>query len=621
MAIHQPTLEWQPSCTALSVPMTHILRAFIHYSHDIVAHHFFWIWTVALIFVALGSFLFNEYRATLLHSVPSGLPRLPERFTGRDVLAAAAFLLFAAAYVGVILYHADFATYDDNDVFTDYSVRGIPYGPVIWIPAGRFYPLAFQEFNLLSHVTHSALGYHLLGVLQLVVLLFVLFFALEKFQIRFRFLIMAALMLTPSFLISFSGLIFPERNILFLLAIVLLCLQRYADSNGNVYFVGCMVATYFLLFYKEIVVILVAVFAISHLFLQIFTDPRESRRSWNYWREIALNNPSPIGMLVLCAIYSALFFLALLPIRGSSYVASQHGRFEGMGVVQPLLFWQFIIDWLPLALLVIFIFRVARFLFSRDLLDPLLDPLAAAALAYYFCIIALRIGNGWYTAPVDFISIIYLASTLAASIKRGSALRASVVALVLVAIATHDVLYSSFEVVERKSVITAKAQLAGFLKNYLSNAKTGTLELYFPYAYGYDLMGFSAYLRNLGFNIDGPFIRASSNPGSPHQPIFFMEGRREFPNEKCVDYRAYVCRHADSPPRGALIVVMPDDNASASDLERISSAATRVWTWKGPGFCTRANSWFRSMHAISRTYPRTRLPEHWLQLDVFKAPG
>ena len=120
-----------------------------------------------------------------------------------------------------------------------------------------------------------------------------------------------------------------------------------------------------------------------------------------------------------------------------------------------------------------------------------MDPLAAGAIAYYLSIIALRIGNAYYMAPVDFVAVFCLTRLSVVWLRHASIARLCIVAVVFLSIVAHDALYSTFQVVERKSVITAKGQFANFLGGYLQRTKGNTLELFFPYAFGYDLMELS----------------------------------------------------------------------------------------------------------------------------------
>ena len=154
-------------------------------------------------------------------------------------------------------------------MLTDFSVQGMNFLPPVWSAVGRFYPLADQEFNLLKFVTRSPAGYHALVALQLLVLLAVLFVVLRAFQVRYRVLILIAAMVAPSFLIPFTGFVYPERNVLFWLAVMLLCLQEYSRTKARIYFIGCLVATHCALYYKETVVLFVVAYAITQLLLQL----------------------------------------------------------------------------------------------------------------------------------------------------------------------------------------------------------------------------------------------------------------------------------------------------------------------------------------------------------------
>jgi hypothetical protein len=156
-----------------------------------------------------------------------------------------------------------------------------------------------------------------------------------------------------------------------------------------------------------------------------------------------------------------------------------------------------------------------------------------------------------------------------------------------------------------------KAQFADFLRDY--DQDTRPLELFFPYANGYHLMELSSYLRYRGFQLVGQSV---TNAGTGHQML--IESRRKFPHDRCVFYQDYTCTQADSPRDGALIVVLPDDNVSMDDVENAGQGAALVFSIKAHGFCTKRGSWFRLLNAISPEFSNGLLPEHWLQLHVFK---
>jgi hypothetical protein len=244
-------------------------------------------------------------------------------------------------------------------------------------------------------------------------------------------------------------------------------------------------------------------------------------------------------------------------------------------------------------------------------MDPLWESLAAGALGYFFVIIALGLVSGYYMAPVDLVALLYLARVSLAWLLNPTRVRVSIVAIAFTCIMLHNVAYSSFRMIERKNLIAATKEFADFLGDY--HSQTDTLELFFPYASQYHLMEISSYLRYRGFHLVGQPV--SNNVASPR---LLIEGREAFPYGQCVDFRGYSCAHADSPGGGALIVVLPEDNASTRDVENAGKDSNLVFSVKACEVCTRYASWFRVLHAISPEFSTSPLPEHWLQLHVFK---
>jgi hypothetical protein len=587
------------------MPFHHVLHRVV----ELFATHVLLLWLFSLlIVVALGLWLSNP-RQPLFPNRSSerrwhSLARFPElNFTDR--MSVIGFLIFLTFYIALVFYKEDFAYYDD-DMLTDFSVQGRNFLPPVWSTLGRFYPLADQEFNVLKFITRSPVGYHALVALQLVILVAVLFVVLRAFQVRYVVLIVIAAMVAPSFLIPFTGFVYPERNVLFWLAVMLLCLQSYLRTKARIYFVGCLVATHFALYYKETVVLFVGAYAITQLLLQLPAARRGGRISW---LEFAKENALSVGLLGVSAIYLVFFLIAMLPHRTFSYIN---------GLREPLLsvllaYLQ--IDWLSLILLVVLVMRFGLFLFSNGRLDPMWDPLAIGAIAYFFGVASLRINSGYYMAPVDLFALLYLANMSLLWLSRASRLRIAVLAIVFLSVFLHDIAYSSFRMVERKGVITTKSQFAEFLRGYLRVAKSRSVELFFPYSDGYHLMGLSSYLRYKGLPLAGQ--RAA---GDETAPYLVIASREKFDDSRCVNYRDYACVHTESPVPGALIVILPDDDVSMSDVQRIAKDSDLLFSTNACASCTKPDSWFRSLHAISAEFSVKPLPEHWLQLGVYQRP-
>jgi hypothetical protein len=587
----------------------HLSFRLFHYIRSILISHFLPLWTLSLVLIAVCGFFLSAHgdsksSALTRQDVSLHRPSFLRQLGLIDGIAAVLLLLFVVLYVFQVFYKEDFAYYDD-EMLTDFSVLGKSFAPPIWPSVGRFFPLADQEFNLLRFVTRSPAGYHSFVAVELLVLVVLLLVLLRCFKFHYRVLILIAVMLAPSFVIPFSGFVYPERNVLFWLAIILLCLQNYSESKKRIYFVGCLVAAQFALYYKETVVVFVVAYAATQLLLEALAARRAAHFSWG---EIARNNSLQLTMLALSAIYAVVFLAVMLPNRSFSYIT-------GVPISLGLVLSSYLkINWLLPILLAVLLFRLWRFLHSHGQIDPMWDSLAVGAVAYSACIVALKLFSGYYMAPANFVALIYLARVSLAWQPKPTKVRMAVLATVFLAVLIHDAVYSSFRIVERKSTIAAKSELAGFLSGYLPTVNSSSVELYFPYADGFRLMELSAYLKYKGFHLAEQSVTAPVA-----DPRLVIEGREAFTNNRCVNYREYACIYEGNAKAGALIVVLPDDTASMNDVADIGKDSTLLLARKAPGICSR--KWFRLFHAASPMFSMGQLPEHWLQLHIFKKPS
>jgi hypothetical protein len=573
----------------------------ISFFREVITSHFLLLWLFSLVGIVVGGYWISRM------SVPTSLAKAQGyarylRLTSTDIAGLSVFGLFLLLYTAMILYKEDFVFFD-NDQLTDFSVAGRALPPPIWPLEGRFFPLALQEFNALRFITRSPMGYQLFAVVQLLIVLLLLSFVLREFRISYRLLALAALMLAPAFSISFTGLVYSERDVVFWLVILLICLLRYSKTCAPSYFVACLVCAHFALYYKETIVVLIAGFAVCYLLFQLYGGLTDRNRSW---RGFFKQNSLYIGLLAVCATYVAFYVVAMFPWGHSAYVA-EHSQPIG-SVLQTYL----VIDWLPWILLAVFLLRLVRLLNRTGGLDTMWDSLAAAALAYFFIVVGLRLISGYYMAPVDLIASVYLARLAFAWLTAARKAHVALAVSALVCLLIHDAAYSSFRIIERKSMIMASRRFADFLQSYSRDATDSTIDLYFPYATGHQLATLSAYLRYR----DLPLAETGLANGRPG-PRLRIEGAGEFTGNRCMEYSAYTCVHADTPIRGALVVVMPDDFVRMSDVSKLARDSAMLLQLKTPGLVA-DNSWLRLLYVVSPEFAATGLPEHWLQLDIFQ---
>ncbi|HVB80557.1 MAG TPA: hypothetical protein VNE82_11520 [Candidatus Binataceae bacterium] len=127
-------------------------------------------------------------------------------------MALTLLAIFLAFYIAIMLVWEHFA-YDDADLFILYALKGHNFPLPIWRDNGRFFPFGMQDFNLIRHFTNTPIGYHLLPIVQLLILCCVLLILDGELSITARVGLVILALLTPSVLLSFGGLIYEERNV------------------------------------------------------------------------------------------------------------------------------------------------------------------------------------------------------------------------------------------------------------------------------------------------------------------------------------------------------------------------------------------------------------------------
>ena len=174
---------------------------------------------------------------------------------------------FLASYIAMTLAWEDFAFYDDS-WFTLFTLKGHSIGLAIWQQQGRFFPLGYKEFNLLRHFTDTITGYHVFPIAQLLIFACILLILDDELSIAARVALAILALLTPSILISFSGLLFWERSVLFFLACFLLSVKRFEQTQSTAWAVAAAVCAQIMIYYKETAFLLLLGFAAGRLILR-----------------------------------------------------------------------------------------------------------------------------------------------------------------------------------------------------------------------------------------------------------------------------------------------------------------------------------------------------------------
>jgi hypothetical protein len=496
-------------------------------------------------------------------------------------VAALIFLAgFLASYTAVILVWEDFAYYD-NEGFTLFTLRGHNFPLQVSPETGRFVPLSCQEFSLMRRFTETITGYHLLPIVQLLILFFILLIIDTELSHTASLALAILVLLTPSILISFGGLIYDERNFIFYLACLALSVRRFELTWSIAWAVAAVVSAQIMIYYKETAFVLLLGFATGRLILRCRNEQRpglDYNRLWDRESLLDLCLVS-LGMLFL------LYYSTEMGIHGNigniNYAATRRQPLAEivLGYIRAdLLAWLFV---------AVVLGRMYLILRHRAAPSLLWDGLALGAVACFLAYLYLRIFAYYYLAPVDLIAVLYVARFAVLSWKQMRSWGKMAAILLAFPVLLQDLSLSAISVFERKNLIHATAEIASVVKTRYRIDAGNALRLFFPFATPFSIMSFAAYLNYRGVPVEGALNEAAGL----NSVVLATSGIAE--DSTCVELAANIKCHAVSRPApGDLVIVFPDDRVSLAE----------AYLYREP----------RRGELLFSYHPRPRI-QHWVQ--------
>jgi hypothetical protein len=573
-----------------------ILRDLYH----ALAGHFWPSWLVLSAAVVIASTWFvGPSRAP--RSLPQAEIKLvPVRHrvaTPANIVALVVLAAFLVAYVAMTLVWEDFAYYD-NDFFTLGTLKGHDIQPPIWPAQGRFFPLGFQEFNLVRHFTNSAIGYHVLPIAELLIFVSILLVLDDELGIAARSAVAILALLTPSILTSFGGLIFPERNELLFLAAFALCAKRFEDTAATGWAAGAVVCAQIMVYYKETAFLLILGFAGARLLLRCRSGRPAQWDSGRLWDRAARLDLSLIGVTVLFLLY---YFAAMGLHRNMNYARGQEQPFLTILLDYTRLDFQV---WL---LVLVIAGRLYLILRRRAALLPCWDGLAVGGVAYFLAYLYLRISSEYYLAPVDLIALLYAGRFAVRSFEKARLWRKSVVSILVFIVVFQNVLFSVVKIYQWKNTIHANVEIARVVAEQYRSRGGRSLTLFFPFSSPYVIMEFAAYLSYRGIPVEGA---DAANAGP--DPIV-LAGRAVDRDGPCVAYRRIRCQAARRPAPGDLTIVLPDDEASRTEASLYRARGILLYYQPRPAL----PAWpVAQLDKLAGGVFQTTIPDRWMDASV-----
>ena len=573
----------------------------------------FWqIWLTMTVVAAIGvAWFVGLASATLLPAqTAADVPLVRRRryqWSFKDVSALIMLALLLVGYIVLTLKWENFANWDES-YFTLFTLKGRNLPPTIWRGNGRFFPLGHQEFNLIRHFTSSVAGYHVLPLAQLLIVSIILIGLDDELSIAARASLTSFVLLLPGFVTSFTGLVFPERNLLFWFAWLALSVKRFEQTQSASWAVAAALCAQFMIYYKETAFLLLTCFAIARLVLRC---RRAHREGWDFSRLRDRESRLDFCFISLSVLFLLFYTAVMLPQMRTQYLEQLSFTFPS------ILIYYLQVDWLVWLFLVVLLRR--SYLIFRRRVTPWLfwDGLAFGGAVYFASYLVLRLANAYYLAPVDLIAVMYIGRLVIFSWEKMRLPgRAAALALALLVL-LQGLTYSGFRVFERKNIIHAKEAIADLIVARYQTDPGGAPRLFFPYANIYSITELAPYLMYRGVSVES----ASAGPvTSGGVVIEIMDAGRDGKTAPCVPYRSFVCHARKSPAPGDLVIELPDDFESLADISPYRSGGELLLSYEPR---PRIPQWMFPFVRYLRPasvffYARKELPDRWLHASVIR---
>jgi hypothetical protein len=306
------------------------------------------------------------------------------------------FGFFVAAYTLVILINPQLGPTNDfiflrtlqsGKLFLPYS-QNFPYFDTVKL--GRFSPLAVMEYNLfgLFSKSPSPFWYYFYHAIQFVIFAVLIVKLLGKFTTN-KFILYGVptlFFLTPGFTISWFQMQINERNVIFFLAVFLLCYLSYLKEQKAIYFILGLISANLAIYSKEIAFIVIGVFVFSHLLF--------SRKTAN--KKIKIFD----GLLFLSSlIYIIIYYFFIWLNRGPNLYLPNSSHYFLLLTKNFLNYGFFSDPVLILLLLPLTIWRMYKILVQHQEAHPVYDSMFMAASAYVAAFFVLNMYGPYYLLP------------------------------------------------------------------------------------------------------------------------------------------------------------------------------------------------------------------------------
>lgn len=297
------------------------------------------------------------------------------------------FVLFVATYATVLLLNPSFMQVDyealRETIFTDGDHLPLAVFPEM----GRFYPMFGQEHRLISLLSPRVIWLYVFTCLQFLAMVWLVTRLMRQAGAgnAATYLFTGALILLPGFTNVWVGFAATERNVMFLMAVFLLCFIAYQREQKAAYLTLGFVSANFALYYKEPVFLMLAVFAGTHLLIT--------------WRTAGKRVKLYDSLLLLSALaFIVTYAILIVPhLGGTLYGDTQSPPL--LGFAKKLYSYAVNDPAIMFLLLPLAVWRAWRIVAHREMAHPIFDPMLAAGTVYLLVFLKLNMYATNYLLP------------------------------------------------------------------------------------------------------------------------------------------------------------------------------------------------------------------------------
>ena len=334
----------------------------------------------------------TAYYRPLLDTTPTMLTR-PTLYNNCAFFRALIFSFLVAAYALVIVIGSDLGPGDEFAfLHTLQSGKVFPYYGqnstyLDTYKMGRFVPLGGQEYNLVALFTNKPWVYFTLNAFEFVLFAILLLKIIQQFSTNQPLNYFAVLLLffIPGVTFAFFKLLYVEKNVVFLLAVLFASYLSFLKEQRALSFVLVLCSANMAMYYKETVFSAIAVFATTHLYFS--------------WKKSTIGTKVlDILLVISSAVYIMAYLTLVFPHRGE-IIYNQSIYDPVLVFVKNLLNYSLFSDPIPILLIPLSVMRLYQIFVEKREAHPFLDSLIAAGTTYVTAYLVLNIYTPYYLLP------------------------------------------------------------------------------------------------------------------------------------------------------------------------------------------------------------------------------